>query len=264
MANVTAGYTFTGTTDPITFTKLNLLGTPTVTIGTAEVTLAKMAALTGTGYLVGSTPAAATFAEFRINDTGLTLHTSSVGLSFGMAAADCNIGIGQSATAKALIGWVYNATESATAFNILTYHGGAVAGTMSISTSQWQVKVNANAIALTANNDGFGYVTTQGGAITQTTNKSTAVTLSKVCGQITMDAASLAADTTVSFTLTNTKLAAGDVLILNHISGGTAGSYLLNAQSAIGSASINVRNITTGALAEAIVIAFAVIKAVAA
>jgi len=48
---------------------------------------------------------------------------------------------------------------------------------------------------------------------------------------------------------------------LNHISGGTAGSYLLNAQSAAGSASINVRNITTGSLSEAIVIAFAVIKA---
>jgi hypothetical protein len=51
------------------------------------------------------------------------------------------------------------------------------------------------------------------------------------------------------------------VLILNHISGGTAGSYLLNAQSAAGSASINVRNITVGSLSEAIVIAFAVIKA---
>jgi len=48
------------------------------------------------------------------------------------------------------------------------------------------------------------------------------------------------------------------------ISGGTAGSYLLNAQCAAGSANINVRNITTGSLSEAIVIAFAVIKAVAA
>lgn len=38
MANVTPGYTFTGSTDPITSTKLNLLGQPTVSIGTDEIT----------------------------------------------------------------------------------------------------------------------------------------------------------------------------------------------------------------------------------
>jgi hypothetical protein len=107
-----------------------------------------------------------------------------------------------------------------------------------------------------------GYAAGSGGTITQATSKATGVTLSKSNGQITLSNAALAADTTVSFTLTNTVIEAGDVLVLNHISGGTAGSYLLNAQSAAGSASINVRNITTGSLSEAIVIAFAVIKAV--
>jgi predicted aconitase with swiveling domain len=90
------------------------------------------------------------------------------------------------------------------------------------------------------------------------------VTLSKSTGQITLNNAALAGDTTISFTLTNTVIEAGDILVMNHISGGTAGSYLLNAQSLAGSASINVRNITTGSLSEAIVIAFAVIKAVTA
>ena len=107
-----------------------------------------------------------------------------------------------------------------------------------------------------------GYASGSGGTITQATSKATGVTLSKSNGQITLNNAALAADTTVSFTLTNTVIEAGDVLVLNHISGGTAGSYLLNAQSAAGSASINVRNITTGSLSEAIVIAFVVIKAV--
>ena len=109
-----------------------------------------------------------------------------------------------------------------------------------------------------------GYATGSGGTITQATSKATGVTLSKSTGQITMNAAALASDTTVSFTLTNTVIEAGDILIMNHISAGTAGSYLLNAQSAAGSASINVRNITAGSLSEAIVIAFAVIKAVTA
>lgn len=107
----------------------------------------------------------------------------------------------------------------------------------------------------------FGYGSGAGGTVTQATNKSTGVTLNTRCGQVTMNNAALNADTTVSFVLTNSDIAAGDVLVLNHISGGTAGSYLLNARSAAGSATIDVRNITAGSLSEAIVIAFAVIKA---
>ena len=110
----------------------------------------------------------------------------------------------------------------------------------------------------------IGYLTGAGGTVTQATDKSTGVTLNKTTGQITMNGASLAANTTVSFVLTNSKIEAGDVLILNHISGGTTfGSYLLNARSSAGSATINVRNIQgSGSLSEAIVIAFAVIKSV--
>ena len=109
---------------------------------------------------------------------------------------------------------------------------------------------------------GMGYATGAGGTVTQATSKSTGVTLNKITGQIRMNAASLAANRVVSFRLTNSAITAGDVLILNHISGGTAGAYMLNAQSANGSAAINVRNLTAGALGEAIVIGFAVIKAV--
>lgn len=107
----------------------------------------------------------------------------------------------------------------------------------------------------------FGYGAGAGGTVTQATNKATGATLNTRCGQVTLNGAALAADTTVSFVLTNSQIAAGDVLILNHISGGTAGSYLLNARSAAGSATIDVRNITAGSLSEAVVIAFAVIKA---
>jgi len=109
----------------------------------------------------------------------------------------------------------------------------------------------------------FGYGTGVGGAVTQITSKATGVTLSKATGQITMNNAALAAATTVSFTLTNTLIAATDILVLNHVSGGTAGSYLLNAQCAAGSASINVRNVTAGSLSEAIVIGFVLIKGAA-
>jgi hypothetical protein len=109
----------------------------------------------------------------------------------------------------------------------------------------------------------IGYINGSGGIVTQNTSKSTGVTLNKTNGQITMNAAALSANATASFILTNSKIEAGDVLILNHISGGTNfASYVLNARSAAGSATIDVRNVTSSSLSEAIVIAFAVIKSV--
>jgi hypothetical protein len=107
----------------------------------------------------------------------------------------------------------------------------------------------------------FGYGIGAGGAVTQVTNKSTGVTLDTRCGQITMNVANLAANTAVSFVLTNSQIAATDVLILNHVSGGTLGTYNFVPRCAAGSATISVRNVTAGDLAEAVVIAFAIIKA---
>lgn len=107
----------------------------------------------------------------------------------------------------------------------------------------------------------FGYQTGAGGTVTQNTSKATGVTLNKICGEITMNNAALAADTTVSFGLTNSLIGATDVIMLNHISGGTLGAYTLNGRCAAGSATIDVRNVTAGSLSEAIVIRYAVIKA---
>ena len=107
----------------------------------------------------------------------------------------------------------------------------------------------------------FGYGNGAGGAITQATNKSTGVTLNTRCGQITMNNASLAANTAVSFTLTNSQIAATDVLVLSHAGGGTLGAYFFGHRCAAGSATLTVRNLTAAALAEAVVIGFAVVKA---
>lgn len=107
-----------------------------------------------------------------------------------------------------------------------------------------------------------GYLSGQGagGVVTQITSKATGVTLNTATGDITLNAASLAAATVVSFTLTNSFIAASDCIFLQHQSVGTFGSYTINAAAAAGSASISIRNNTAGALAEAIVIRFAVVK----
>lgn len=115
-----------------------------------------------------------------------------------------------------------------------------------------------------AGTSGLGYGTGAGGTVTQATSKSTGVTCNEYVSTITLNNAALAADTTVSFTLTNSTIASTDNLIIQHISGGTAGSYLLNGQPGSGSALINVRNITAGSLSEAIVLRVTVIKGVTA
>lgn len=101
----------------------------------------------------------------------------------------------------------------------------------------------------------LGYGTGAGGAVTQLTDKTTGVTLSKPCGQITTNAASLAANTTVSFTVTNTLVGTSDAPEVVRQSGGTAAAYQVWCDSvAAGSFVVCIRNITAGDLAETLVL----------
>ncbi len=109
--------------------------------------------------------------------------------------------------------------------------------------------------------DGVGYAVGYGGAVAQLTDKTTTVIINEFCGTITTDAASLLADAIVSFTVTNSNVAANDLIVTTHNSGGTVGGYLVIANTpAAGSFKITIRNVTAGPLAEALVIRFAVIK----
>ena len=109
----------------------------------------------------------------------------------------------------------------------------------------------------------IGYSAAAQTAVTQATSKSTGVTANTSAGQITMDAASLAATTNVTFTLTNNRLSVKDVIIVNVASANaTAGAYNCWVSSMLaGSATITLRNITAGALLEAVVINFAIVHA---
>ena len=110
----------------------------------------------------------------------------------------------------------------------------------------------------------LGYTAAAQGTVTQLTDKSTAVTLNKSAGRITLNNAALGATTNVSFTLNNSFISSNDVLIVT-LSGGiaTAATYncWVNSLSA-GSASITLRNISAGSLSEAVIINFALIHCV--
>ena len=106
----------------------------------------------------------------------------------------------------------------------------------------------------------IGYSAAAQGTVTQATDKSTAVTLNKSAGRITMNNASLAANTAVSFTLNNSLISANDVLIVGISGGGTAAAYTTYISSmTTGSAVVTLRNLTSGALSEAVIINFATI-----
>ena len=106
----------------------------------------------------------------------------------------------------------------------------------------------------------IGYAAAAQGTVTQATSKSTGVTLNKSAGRITMNGAELAANTAVSFTLTNSLISTNDTIIVNVSGGGTAAAYTTYISSmAAGSAVIALRNLTGSALSEAVIINYATI-----
>jgi hypothetical protein len=109
---------------------------------------------------------------------------------------------------------------------------------------------------------GIGYVDSSGagGSTTQATSKTTAVTMNTLSGQILLAAGSIAANSAVQFTLNNSKIAADDILLVQHVVSGTLGAYNITATPATGSATITIRNLTTAALNEQFYIRFFLLK----
>lgn len=127
---------------------------------------------------------------------------------------------------------------------------------------------SASSVKSTSATAGMGYATGAGGAVTQITNRTTGVTLNKITGQITTDTTSLAGLATAKFTVTNSAVAIGDTVVVSQQSGSNSGGTIVHVTTvAAGSFQIAVSNNNAAAgTAEtgAIIINFAVIKAVAA
>jgi hypothetical protein len=102
-----------------------------------------------------------------------------------------------------------------------------------------------------------------GGTVTQTGEKTSAVTLNAMCGTITMANAALTAQASVTFALKNTRIAATDAVITNVSSSATAGAYVIQVSNLrANSARLSLFNLqAAGTLSEAVQIRFAVLKA---
>jgi len=110
----------------------------------------------------------------------------------------------------------------------------------------------------------IGYAAAAQGAVTQLTDKSTAVTLNKSMGRITMHNAALAGNTAVSFTMNNSTISTNDTIIINVSGGATTGAYTTYVTSmTAGSAILTLRNLTGTSYSEAVVLNFSIIHGAA-
>ena len=111
----------------------------------------------------------------------------------------------------------------------------------------------------------IGYTAAAQGTVTQATSKSTAVTLNKPAGRITMNNAALAGNTAVTFNLNNNLISVNDIVILTVSAGSIADATTYTAYVSsltAGVAAITLRNLTGTSQSEAVVINFAIIHCV--
>ena len=229
--------------------------------GSASVAIANVA-ISG-GSITGIT-------DLAIADGGTGASTAS--------GARTNLGLGTIATQDASSVAITGGTISGVTFS------GSFAGLTLVASTTLEggnIRLSGNTVAsidtngniiLAPNGTGevyatkpFGYGGTgTGGTVTQLTNKSTGVTLNKLCGQITMNNATLNRNSSVAFTLTNSFIDTTDVVIVNIASGATSGAYVVTVEViSAGSCNIALHKNTSGVdYSEAVVLNFAVIKAV--
>ena len=144
-----------------------------------------------------------------------------------------------------------------------TWTSGNLYFTDNASTPVNLAVIDATNSLLTTAGSGIGYSAGAGSTVTQATNRTTGVTLSKAVGQITTSSGSLAAGVEAEFTVTNTLVGAYDVIILSITPGGTGTPFAYVSTVAAGSFKITVSNLhASTADTSADVINFALIKGV--
>jgi hypothetical protein len=136
------------------------------------------------------------------------------------------------------------------------YTGSTQTAALNLSSSQ--VATFYGAVLSNSPTGGTGYKAGAGGTVTQITSRTTGVTLNTVTGAITLLAAAPVVGTYFTFTVTNSTVAATDVVV---VSVKSATDTYIAAVSAVAAGSFNITAVSTlGTTSDSPVINFAVIK----
>jgi hypothetical protein len=215
----------------------------------ASTTLSNLRHFAANSLTLGAGATISTQAGFNVG-AGLTAATTNYGFFGNLAAA----------TGR----WNYYA--AGTANN--AYAGNSRFGGVTVPVATVDVTGSVAAtttILSTGATSGVGYATGAGGSQTQLTSRTTGVTLNTICGRITLFSTTTTAGTFASFTVTNSAVAATDVVIINIGASATADRYNVTVTAvAAGSFRVQIHNVAAVGVAEAPVLNFAIIKAVTA
>lgn len=155
-----------------------------------------------------------------VNAGALTADATTITTTLDVAGASTLTGNVAAGGTMGVVGnfWIGNATEGSAKLNVVAASGNIQTdGTLTVdgaSTLTGAVSA-ANAVLSSHATAGIGYGTGAGGAVTQETNRTTGVTLNTICGTITTNNASLAAGAEATFTVTNSAVAATDVVVVS-------------------------------------------------
>lgn len=127
--------------------------------------------------------------------------------------------------------------------------------------SNGNVGISSGSLLLTSGTGALGYGTGAGGTVTQLTSKSTAVTLNKPSGIITMNSSALAAGARVSFQLVNSSISIYDTLVCNLLGISYLDGYSITCVgTGNGYAHFNLKNNTASNLSDNVQFGFSVVK----
>jgi hypothetical protein len=212
---------------------------------------------TGTGLLVFATSPTLTTPILGTPTSGNLSNCTALPIATGVSGLGSNVATFLTTPSSAnLAAALTDETGSGAAVfantpTLVTPNIGAATGT----------SLTATGVIASTGTAGVGYATGAGGTVIQGTSRTTGVTLDKTSGAITLFSAAGSA-TAATFTVTNSTVAATDVIILNQKSGTDLYDLMVTAVAA-GSFNITFRT-TGGTTTETPVFNFAVIKGVAA
>ena len=249
-----------------------LLNAASITVGwTGTLAVSRGGTGTGTAFTAGSVVFAGASGVYSQNNAQFFWDNTNNRLGIGTAspgtklevsgAVKTNYAVSSGALAAYVssTGGLYTYFASTAGYiNAVTDNSGT-AGTLIFSTGTERMRISSTGNVVVTGPGGLGYGSGSGGAVTQTTSRTTGVTLDKTNGAITLVSAAGTA-TWQTFTVTNNTVAATDTVIVNQKSGTDLYEIHITAVAA-GSFNISFKT-TGGTTTEQPVFNFAVIKSV--